>query len=73
MTRGPDRLLPAGATVEGHLEDWALPKSSGFKPDEEAGRAQDFPPSRQATALRLPGLLGLTKLSFHGFEHGLLA
>lgn len=38
MTQGPDRLIPAGAIVEGPLEDWALQKLSGFKPDEEAGR-----------------------------------
>lgn len=51
VTQGPDRLLPAGAIVEGHLEDWALQKSPGFKPDEEEGKGQDFPPSRQATAI----------------------
>lgn len=38
VTQGPDRLIPAGATVEGPLEDWALQKLSGFNPDEEAGR-----------------------------------
>lgn len=71
VTQGPDRLLPAGALVEGHLEDWALQKSPGFKPDEEAGKGQDFPPSRQATATRLPGLLGLLSCLSRGLEHDL--
>lgn len=63
VTEGPHLLFPATAIVEAHLEDGALQSSSGLKPDEEAGRAQAFPPGRQATVTGLSGLLGLAKLS----------